>query len=346
MKNIAISENSAYLVTDRLMRKYLTDVDIAEGYLVVGRESAYFTDARYFFAAKEKLSGVGITAKLFCGLDGVFEYIKSIEAKELLIDFSTTTVREFNDYKKYAIDLKDSSEYFEKVRSIKTPSEIEKISVACKIAQTAYHNAIEKVYNGITELQLKNLIEGEIIEQGAQGASFDIIVAFGKNSAVPHHETGETKLQVGMPILIDMGAICDGYMSDITRMAYFGTPSERFLDAYEAVYSANLKAEQEIYAGMEAVVADGVAREYLKNIGYGEYFTHSLGHGVGMQIHEYPTLSPKSVTKLENGMVFTIEPGVYFDGEFGIRIEDTVLMENGKIKRLFSDDKSLKIIKI
>jgi Xaa-Pro aminopeptidase len=142
-----------------------------------------------------------------------------------------------------------------------------------------------------------------------------------------------------------MGCKVNGYCSDITRTAFFGKPSKKFIDCYNAVLNANQIAIENIGEKTLTDKADAFARDYLKEQGVGEFFTHSLGHGVGLEIHEYPTLSPKKSQVLENGMVFTIEPGVYFDGEFGIRIEDTVTLESGKIKRLFNDSKELLILK-
>ena len=141
-----------------------------------------------------------------------------------------------------------------------------------------------------------------------------------------------------------MGCTVNGYSSDITITAYFGKPSEKFIEYYQAVLDANVLAEQNISAKMTARQADAIARDFLKAKGLDEYFTHSLGHGIGLDVHEYPTLSPKKDDELEDGMVFSVEPGVYLDGEFGIRIEDTVLLQGGRVERLFTDDKNLKIL--
>ncbi len=345
MKKISLKNNSACLITDRLTRKYLTGIDIAEGVLVLGESTAYFTDARYFYSAKFEIERVGIKAVLFSGNQQVFDFLKSHGVENLYIDYSRVTIKEYNEYSKYGIKLFDLSETLSKMRSVKDDNEIEKIERACQIAQTAYYFGIGRVKEGIREIELKNIIEESILSQGSFGPSFDIIVAFGENSAVPHHQTGHKKLEKDMPILVDMGAMVDGYMSDLTRTAFFGNPSEKFISCYEKVLNANNLAEEEILSGITSKDADKIARDYLDKEGLGEKFTHSLGHGVGLEIHEYPNLSKRGEGTIEENMVFTIEPGVYFDGEFGIRIEDTVVIKNGKVKRLFSDDKSLLIIK-
>ncbi|MBQ4098017.1 MAG: aminopeptidase P family protein [Clostridia bacterium] len=345
MKKICLPNESVALVTDRLIRKYLTSVDIADGVLVVGDKSAYFTDARYFYAAKKTLEKVGIDAKLYTGLDCVFDFIKESNAKSVMVDYLTTTVKEYNDYLKYGLEVKDLSNILIELRSIKSEEEIALIKKACEIAQNAYRAAIKEVKEGITELQLKSVIERKIIEFGGDGASFDIIVAFGENSAVPHHETGETVLKKDSVILVDMGALVKGYMSDLTRTAFFGTPDKKFVDCYKAVKEANELAEEKIVEGTKACDADAIARDYLRSKNLDTYFTHSLGHGVGIEIHEYPTLSKRCDAVLKENTVFTVEPGVYFDGEFGIRIEDTVVIKNKKVQRLITDDKELLIIK-
>lgn len=344
MRNLYFDGETVCLVTDRLSRKYLTGVDIAEGYLVIGDNTKYFTDARYFYAAKQKLDAVNIQSELYTSMDGVFDFIRKSGAKRVMIDYGIATVKEYNEYSSYGLEIGDYSKKLIEMRAIKSDDELERIKKACKIAEQAFWSAIDTVKVGISELQLKEEIEKNILSLGGEGASFDIIVAFGENSAVPHHETGDTTLKDNSVILVDMGALVGGYMSDITRTVYFGEPDEEFKSRYRAVLYANVIAEQKIVAGVTAKEADAFARDYLKEEGLDKYFTHSLGHGVGYEIHEFPTLSKRSDAIIEENMVFTVEPGVYFDGKYGIRIEDTVVVKDGRVKRLFSDDKSLYIV--
>jgi Xaa-Pro aminopeptidase len=174
-------------------------------------------------------------------------------------------------------------------------------------------------------------------------------VAFGAHAAVPHHETGTTKLCFGDEILIDFGCKVNGYCSDITRTFLFGDDGkhEDFKKAYAAVLKAHELAKEKITAGMTGAEADAIARDYLKEAGYGELFTHSLGHGIGLNVHEFPSVSPRNTTnKLVDGMVFSDEPGVYKAGEYGIRIEDTVSLQNGKVISFMSlTDRNLIILK-
>jgi len=345
MRSIELKSGSALIITDYIDRKYFSGVDIAEGVLVLYQSGgAYFTDLRYFSAAKPLIENNGMTAIKYFGIDSLGGFIKEKGFSSLGVDYSNATVKEYNEYKTLGIEIFDCSNLIDVKKAVKDEIELSLIVKACAIVQKAYHTAIKEVKEGVTELELKDRIESLIVEFGAIGPSFETIVAFGANGAVPHHVTGKTKLQKNMPILIDVGANVDGYFSDLTRTCYFGVPSKKFIDCYNAVLLANVKAEEEIRAGMTTDKADAVAREYLKGKNLDGYFTHSLGHGVGTRIHEYPTLSPKKSTALEEGTVFTVEPGVYFDGEFGIRIEDTVVIDGGKVKRLFTDSKELMIL--
>ncbi len=344
MRKLCFGDKSVCLITDRLTRKYLTGVDIAEGILIIGKNQTVFTDARYFSAAKITLNSVGVNAILFNGLDSVKNFLKKQNIKIFYVDFNNTTVNEYKSYSSFGYKIKDCSNLLEKTLAVKEKEEKAKIVSACEIAQKAYHQAIKTVKEGMTEIELKERIESLYFEFGADGVAFDTIVAFGENGAVPHHQTGLKKLQKDMPILIDMGCTVGGFCSDLTRTSYFGTPDKKFVECYKAVLNANLLAIENITDNMTAKSADKIARDYLKSCRLDKYFTHSLGHGVGLRIHEYPTLSKKRNYKLKNDMVFTIEPGVYLDGEFGIRIEDTVVLEDGKVKRLYSDSKELLIL--
>ena len=345
MKYVDLKTNEAFLVTDRLIRNYFTEIDIAEGYLVLCKSMAYFTDARYFSAAKDKIAPLNILPVLYNGLESIKDYLSQNRIDTVYLDYERTTLSEYETYKALGVELKDGTALLRDARAIKTKQELDNITKACEIIQKVYHDAIKTVKKGMTETELRDTIERLMVEYGASGPSFESIVAFGANGAVPHHETGDTVLENDTSILVDIGCKYNGYCSDITRMAFFGTPDKKFLDAYDAVLTANKKAIELASSGMKTDEVDKIARDILTERGYGKYFTHSLGHGVGIEIHEFPWVAPKKSAELKDGMVFTDEPGVYFDGEFGIRIEDTVTLVDGKVKRLYNDDKELIIIK-
>lgn len=335
---------TGYLITDRFSRRYFSGIDVAEGYLLVAKKCVYFTDARYHYATEEKLSGTDIEAVRFDGYDSIKAVLKKHGIKKLGIDYDHTTLSEYEEYKKLKVKLFNGTDIIKEMRSVKSDDEIAYIAKACSITEKALSHIPQILKNGITEKQVKDKIETLMLEYGADGMAFDTIVAFGANSAVPHHETGETPLVMDMPVLIDTGCLFGGYCSDITRTYFYGTPSDRFLSVYNSVLKANEVAEQLICSGTTYKDAFRFANGVLAESGLDKYFTHSLGHGLGLEIHEYPTLSPKRDGALTENTVFTVEPGVYFDGEFGIRIEDTVVIKDGKVRRLFSDSKQAVII--
>ncbi|MCQ2387159.1 MAG: aminopeptidase P family protein [Clostridia bacterium] len=343
MRNISIKRHFGVLISDNINRNYFSNADISEGFVLLTSSPVYFTDARYFYGVKDKIKAP-FTLKLYNGLDSIKQELKAQSITNLYIDYDNTTITGFNQYKKLQVNLLDGTDLIKKARRIKDAFELKSIKKACEITQIAYEYAIKKVKKGITENALKSILEDKMIKLGATSTSFETIVAFGANSAVPHHETGDTKLKKGDIILIDCGCKVNGYCSDMTRTCVYGKASDKIVNVYNAVLKANLKAEKGIKPDMLLADCDNIAREYLAKKKLGEYFTHSLGHGVGLEIHEAPTLSKKAVGKISEGEVFTIEPGVYIDGEFGVRIEDTVVIKNGKVKRLFNDDKKLKII--
>ncbi len=346
MKNIRFEEKSFCLITDRLIRKYLTGVDVAEGYLLIGEQTVFFTDARYYASAVNTLNSVGIETILFKGVDSIKEYLIQTDCKKLLLDYERTTVKEYNQYKTFGYEIEDACDKLDKMRSVKSQEELALIRKSAQICEQAYHSAIKSIKVGMTETQLKDLIEDYLVQYGADGPAFETIVAFGENSAVPHHQTGDRLLGENVQILVDMGASYKGYLSDLTRTSFFGKPSKRFLEIYDVVKEANQLAIESITENTLASEADGIVRGYLEKFNLSKYFTHSLGHGVGIEIHEYPTLSKKCDAVLKENTVFTIEPGVYIDGELGIRIEDTVVIKNGRVERLFTDSKELEVIQI
>ena len=183
----------------------------------------------------------------------------------------------------------------------------------------------------MTEKQVAWELEKALRESGSESLPFDIIVGSGPNAALPHAKPSDRIINEGEPIVIDMGARYRGYASDLTRTVCVGKTNAKFKEVYNIVLEAQQAAITQIGRGMTGKAADAIARKIIEKAGYGEAFGHSLGHGVGLAEHELPYLSPKSKEKLADGMVFTIEPGIYLAGWGGVRIEDTVVMEGGRL---------------
>lgn len=344
-KKLNLQDGQAYLLTDKLYRRYFSGIEVDEGYLLISDRLTYFTDARYFYAVNEKLSKTPIKCVLYKDSSCIIEQIEKQNIHTLFLDYQTTTMAEYESYKQFNVQLKDGTKPLQACRQIKSQKEIQSIQKACQIIEQVVNSVPSIVKEGITEKQIADYIKEQVILKGAEGIAFDTIVAFGAHSAVPHHQTSQTPLQQNECILIDTGCLIDGYCSDITRTFFYGNPTKRFVDCYNAVKNANLIAIDNIKAGDSLKSGDNLAREYLGGFGIADFFTHSLGHGVGLAIHEQPPVSFRAEGVFENDMVFTIEPGVYFDGEFGIRVEDTVVLKEGRVKRLFGDSKDLVIIK-
>lgn len=345
MRDIYLKKGEASLIFDKTDRYYFSGIEIEEGVLLIAEEKVYFVDARYYSAVKLKLKKRNIKPYLYTSFSDVEKVLKNLKIEKVYINFESVSVSKYNEIKNFGVEVEDFSERLKKIKAQKTELEIKYIKKACEITFRAYRLALMNLRLGVSELQIKKELEEKMLSLGADGIAFDTIVAFGKNSAVPHHVSGKTRLKENSVVLIDMGAKYKGYCGDLTRTLFFGKPSNEFISRYKQVLTANEKAIAEIKDGISCKQADLIAREYLKEYNLEKYFTHSLGHGLGTQIHEYPFLSPRSDATLKDRMVFTIEPGVYFEGEYGIRIEDSVLLD-GNVKRLYVDDKKLKIIKI
>ena len=340
------SKAKIYLITEEKQRLYFTGFASSAGYVAITEDKTTFVvDSRYLFAARKRLEKKGIEVVGGRDLGAIKEIDGEVGAETIGIDFGKTTLAEFEAYKALGVGIVDVSAEIGKKMAVKSGDEIKKLEKACAIAEKSFRQAIKEIRVGMTERELAAILEYRFRMNGASDKSFDTIVAFGPNTAVPHHETGNKRLKENMPVLMDFGCIYKGYCSDMTRTFYFGTPTPEFIRAYSAVYRAHTEAYENIRAGMKGSEADKIARDVLEKEGYGKYFTHSLGHGIGVNIHEYPWVSPKSENVLEDGMIFSIEPGVYLDGKFGIRIEDSEVMKDGKPHSFMKHPKYLCVLK-
>ena len=295
-------------------------------------------------AAEKLLAGTDVTPVLYTQKE-VIERLKTYES--VGISFDQTPHSEYLALEKAGVNLVNIDSVFQKAMAVKNDWELANIQRACEIAEEAFLALLPEIKEGMTETEVAALLEYNMRKKGAQGLSFETIVAFGAHAAVPHHETGLTKLRFGDEILIDFGCRVNGYCSDITRTFLFGDDGkhEEFKKAYAAVLGAHELVKKTLVSGMTGKQADAIARDYLKERGYGELFTHSLGHGIGLNVHEFPYVSPRGEDVLVDGMVFSDEPGVYEVGKFGIRIEDTITLKDGKVMSLMSKtDRNLVIL--
>ena len=338
-KSLADHELDALLVFSQANRRYLTgftarDVAIGEssGYVLITQEKALLlVNSLYIEHAQKEVTAV----EPFLVKDK-----PNIVISDLLRDLGLHKVGFERDYVTYGfIDdlrshLEDQVELLpvkglvEAQRVIKDPYEQNMISEAAKIADAAFSKMLDHISPGMTEKQVARLLDNLMIELGAEGPSFETIVAAGPNAARPHHEPTDKPVQEGEPIIVDMGAFYRGYCSDMTRTFCLGKPDSKFEEVYNIVLEAHNTARSAIRAGLDGGEIDAIARGIIDQAGYGEAFTHSLGHGVGLEVHEKPSLRKNSEDVLQEGMVVTVEPGIYISGWGGARIESLVLVDN------------------
>ena len=224
-----------------------------------------------------------------------------------------------------------------KLRELKDEDEIESLEHSAEIPDKVVEDVREskEKFIGETEVFLESFIQDKMEEYGSEGEAFPTMVASGSNSAKPHHTPGDREIKSGEPVMLDFGGKVDGYVADQTRTIILdGEPNEKFRDVFETVKEAQEEAIEKVRPGVSIGEIDETARKILRREGLEEDFPHKIGHGVGLEIHEDPVLRPESSEKVQEGMVFSIEPGVYIEDEFGVRIEDVVLVESDGVRRL------------
>lgn len=219
------------------------------------------------------------------------------------------------------------SEVVTPLRMCKTEEEIAAMRKAGEIADTAFEDAVAEAVAGCTELQMAGRLEASMLDHGADGIAFETLVASGPNSALPHHRAGGRRIGAGDIVILDYGCRVDGYCSDISRTIVCGEPTEEMEQVHDAVQRAHWAARERVGIGIQAEEVDAAARDVLTSTGYGEQFVHRTGHGIGLDVHEPPYIVRGNAEVLKKGMSFSIEPGAYLTGSFGVRIEDVVVVE-------------------
>ena len=326
----------AILISAPENRRYISGFTGSAGYLVVSRERAVLaTDFRYVEQAGNQSPDFEVT-KVGSDWAWLMEQLGATGVKKLGFEGHQMTVATYQQITK-ALEEQSSEDrpnfvsttgIVENLRSVKDAEELALLQKAIDVADAAMEAVSPNIQPGETEREVAWKLEKAMRELGADSLSFDTIVAAGPNGAMPHHMPTDMAIQPGEPIVIDMGAKVGGYCSDITRTVCIGDQDETFRKVYDIVLGAQLTAIATVQAGMNGGDADDLSRSVIAEAGYGENFGHSLGHGVGLVIHEHPRVSPKAENTLEKGMVFTVEPGIYLSGWGGVRIEDVVILQD------------------
>ena len=324
---------SAVLITNRKNVHYLSGFNGSNGMLLVTpKKVTLITDFRYFVRAKKQLrKGISLYDQKK-GLKGVMGRLQTIGFEDQGI-----TVYHLQNLKKALPKKKwkPIGSLVEEMRMIKDSSEIKIMKKGCALADKCLKRLSKSFKIGVTEAELTSKLLLIAYELGAEEFSFDPIITFGKGTADVHHQKENKKLKKGEHILIDMGIKYKGYCTDMTRVFFLDKASKKIQEIHKIVLEANQKAINSIKVGMKCGEVDSIARGVIEKAGYGDHFGHSTGHGVGVEIHEMPNISPKSDIVIKPGMVFTIEPGIYIEGVGGVRIEDMVYIKpNGAVEVL------------
>lgn len=332
----------ALLVSTPENRRYLSGFTGSAGYLLISQEATLLaTDFRYVEQAGQQASDFRVV-RIGGSFDWSPKLVTELGVKRVGFESQHLTVA---TYKAMTDALQSgagngeaslvaTAGLVEQLRSVKEPEEVALIARAVEIADHAFEEVARIVQARDTEQEVAWRLEKAMREAGAEAVSFETIVAAGPNAALPHHRPSERPIGAGEPVVIDMGARYQGYCSDMTRTLCLGPVNETFRKVYDTVLGAQLTAMATIAAGMTAGQADALARQVIERAGYGEYFGHAVGHGIGLAVHEFPRVGPNAEAPLQEGMVFTIEPGIYLPGWGGVRIEDTVILENGKVRSM------------
>lgn len=343
-------ENYCALITSDINRRYFCGMKSSAGAVLVFPDAAYLLiDFRYFEKAKEKVTVCEVvrSVKFY---DQLSDLLQKHGTEKIYIEADTMTVSELSTYKEKLSGYEINSTSFlskaiTKLRSVKTPSELEKMQKAQDIAEAALENALANVIKeGATELEVARALDFYMLSHGAEEISFETIALSGKNTSVPHGVPSDKKIQKGEFVLMDFGAVFDGYHSDMTRTVCVGEPTAEMREIYDITLEAQKRCLDMLKSGIVCKDLDACARDYIAEKGYGEAFGHGLGHSVGLEIHESPAANTRDTTILTENTVMTIEPGIYLPQKFGVRIEDCVFVTKNGYTNFAHSPKNLLIL--
>ncbi len=301
---------------------YLTGIHLSAGTLIIGKEiSRLFVDGRYIEQCESRSP---ITAARFTD-SAVQDFLKKF--KKVGFDSAVMPYERYHHFSQMDIELIQKPHFMRWIRAVKEPEEINALRKAGALAAHGYRHIRSRLREGVTEIELARELEIFWLQEGGEKLSFEPIISFGAHTAMPHYQPAKRHLKEGMAVLFDIGVQSHNYQSDLTRVDLFGTPDPKLQEIYEIVREAKAAATDLVRHGVPTEDVDRVARSVIEDAGYGPQFLHGLGHGVGLEIHEFPRLRPTgSDGLLKANMVVTIEPGIYLPGIGGIRLEDTILI--------------------
>lgn len=320
-------DGKGVLILSEENRRYFTGFASSFGILLITKgDTVFLTDSRYIEAAQEKIKSCRI-AEAKNLREQLPEICRNMGITSLLAE-SCVTVDDLKNmrrlFKPVGISTVGAEKLISSCREIKTDYELSQIKAAQHIAELAFEHILSMIKPGITERDISLELDYFMLRNGAEALSFETIAVSGRKSSMPHGVPDNKKIENGDFITMDYGAVVNGYHSDMTRTVAVGSVTGKQKKIYDIVLSAQLAAIEKIKAGVLLKDADAAARDIIESAGFGEFYRHSTGHGVGVEIHEAPNLSPKAAGRLKAGNVVTVEPGIYIPGEFGVRIEDMI----------------------
>jgi len=353
LRPLIVQQNlDALLVSKMENYRYLSGFTGSSGWLLISHNQAVLaTDFRYIEQARTEAPDFNITQIKGDLNDWLPKLVSEFRWRRLGFEANFVPFAVYHHLgkiiksKRFKVELIPTTNLVEDLRSIKEENELRFIAKAVELTDTVFAQIKSIIEPGITEKEAAWETEKRLRENGSDGIAFDIIVASGPNSALPHAKPSERTIRPNEPVLIDMGARLDGYCSDFSRTLCFGKPDKTLTKIYDIVLKAQLTAIEGIKTGMKASEADKLARGVIQQAGYGNAFGHGLGHGIGLEVHEFPALGPNSDDLLTDGMVFTVEPGIYISEWGGVRIEDVVSLQEGKVTVLTRSEKAMEVIK-
>jgi Xaa-Pro aminopeptidase len=345
---LAANEVDALVSLDAVTNDYLSNFSGSTSAVIVTANRAILvTDFRYREQARAEVAGFELREASDSYMREVCQALSDTGARKIGFEPDRMTVKSYHEVQEWlsTVELVAVDRLVSKLRMCKDDGELEKIGRAAQIATAVVTEIPSIVKEGVSERELAAEIEYLIRNKGADGSSFDPIALFGDRSSLPHGKPSERRLASGDIVLVDLGARRNGYNSDLTRTwVYHRIPAGRTKEIYEIVKSAQEAALTALRAGMSCAEFDAVGRNVIRESGYGDNFGHGLGHGVGLEVHEAPRISAQSTDQLEEGMVITVEPGIYIPGEGGVRIEDLVLVTSTGCEVLTDADKRFTVI--
>ena len=339
----------AALIESPVNRRYYTGFPSSAGVLVVFRDEAYFIiDFRYIEAAKANIKGCTVILQGKRN-EQIKELLNKHDAKRIAVEATRMTVSALDDYRRYFEGFEfvaDGSldKLINAHRAVKSLEEYKTMCAAANIADKAFEQICGFIRPGVTEQEIATELCYYMRKLGGEGESFDTIVVSGPNGSKPHGVPGERKITAGDFITIDFGTIVNGYVSDMTRTVAVGHATDEMHEVYNVVLEAQQAAFDVIKPGILCKDVDAVARKVITDAGYGQYFGHSLGHSLGLEVHEGPNFSSVETATAKEGLLLSVEPGIYIEGKFGVRIEDTVWITADGFKNLAHSPKELIIL--